>query len=136
MPTINPSLPTRTPPGFPFRIQEGSPAYTANLDAAVGCQFEGIGGQVFGMNNEPLQNVTVNVSSNTGFNQSTISGSNPRYGQAGWQVQVNSAAAPGIYSVELRSQQGVPLSPKVQVAFPGTCSQNLALVNFFQTRPY
>jgi len=134
--TIDPSLPTKTPPGFPFKIGENNPAYTANLDASTGCNFQGIGGQVYDMNTQPLFNITINVSSPNGFNQSTTSGSNPRYGPSGWQVQTGANVSNATYLVELRTDKGVPLSPKVSVAFSGICDQNLALINFFQTRPF
>lgn len=136
LPTINPSLPTKTPPGFPFRVAPGSPGYTANLNASIGCNFQGIGGQVFDMNNQPLLNITVRVSSSTGFNQTAVTGSNPQYGAAGWQIQTDVRPSASQFVVELRTQQGVPLSPQVQVGFPGTCDRNLAIINFFQTRPY
>ena len=88
------------------------------------------------MNNEPLPNITIAVSSSSGFNQTTTSGSNPRYGTAGWQVQTGAQASNASYLVELRSDKGVPLSTKVTVTFGGACNQNLALINFFQTRPF
>src|SRR5258706_6928734 len=76
-PTIDPNLPTRTPTGFSFKLQEGSPALIANLDAAVGCSFQGLGGQIFDMNNQPAMNLQIHVTSANGFNQTTSSGSNP-----------------------------------------------------------
>jgi len=136
VPTINPSLPTKTPTGFPFKVAPGSPGYTANLNASIGCAFQGVGGQVFDMNNQPLLNITVHVSSANGFNQTAVTGSNPQYGPAGWQIQTDVRPSASQFIVELRTQQGVPLSPQVQVGFPGTCDRNLAIINFFQTRPY
>ncbi len=139
IPTKTP-LPTSqfspTPAGFPFKVQPNTPQLTANFDASTGCSFEGIGGQVFGMNNEPLTGITVQVTSPTGFNQSTITGSNPNFGQAGWRVQVDVKPNNFIYTVELHSPQGVPLSDKVQIPFPNACNANLALINFIQTRPF
>ncbi|MEP7287524.1 MAG: hypothetical protein ABI947_17335 [Chloroflexota bacterium] len=135
-PTIDPSLPTLTPRGFPFKIAENTPSLTANLNTAVGCSFEGIGGQVLGLNNEAVANVTIAVSASNGFNKMTTSGSNSRYGESGWEIQVDAQPNTQIYTIELRSDKGVPLSPKVQVAFPGACDRNLALINFLQTRPF
>jgi hypothetical protein len=40
------------------------------------------------------------------------------------------------YFVELISNSGTVVSPAVQVSFPNNCAQNLALVNFEQTRPF
>jgi hypothetical protein len=135
LPTVDPNLPTQTPVGFPFKIQEGSPAYLANLEA-TGCSFQGVGGQVFGTNGEPLFNLQIAVTSGAGFSTTVSSGSNARYGESGWLAQVDAAANAQTYTVELRNSQGVALSPKVTVSFSGSCDQNLALINFLQTRPY
>jgi hypothetical protein len=89
------------------------------------------------MNNQGIQGLTIAVTGPGGFNQSAQTGSAPAsYGTAGFLVQIGQAPIAGTYTVELRTDKGVPLSPKVKVAFPGTCDKNLALVNFFQTRPY
>ena len=89
------------------------------------------------MNNEPLQGLTVVVSATNGFTGNATTGSAPpSYGSAGFLIMIGGSPAAGAYTVELRSNKGVPLSPKVKVSFPGVCNQNLALINFFQKRPY
>jgi hypothetical protein len=123
---------------FPFQVQPGSPQLTSNLDTSIGCAFQGIGGQVYGLQNEPLTGIQVNVSSTAGFNQTTTSGSAPQqfYGPAGWLVQVGSTPNNQTYTIEVRGSDGTALSPKVQVTFLGSCDRNLALVNFIQARPF
>jgi hypothetical protein len=121
-----------------FRVQPGTPQFTAQFaNPALGCNYQGIAGQVFGQNgSDPLPGIQVNVTSPTGFNQTTVSGSNPQFGQAGWQVQVDAKPNNLTYTIELRNPQGVPLSDKVNITFSGACNGNLALINFVQTRPF
>jgi hypothetical protein len=137
-PTNTPRPPSATVFTFPFQVQPGSPQLTTNLDASIGCAFQGIGGQVYGLQNQPLTGIQVNVSSTAGFNSTTTSGSAPQqfYGPAGWLVQVGSTPNNQTYTIEVRGSDGTALSPKVQVTFLGSCDQNLALVNFIQARPF
>ena len=129
--------PTPTRVGdFPFKVQPNTPQLTTNFaNPGLGCNYQGIAGQTFGMNSEPLTGIQVVISSAIGFNQTTISGSNPAFGQAGWQVQVDTKPNNMVYTVELRTAQGVPVSDKVPVGFPGACDRNLAVINFILSRP-
>jgi hypothetical protein len=88
------------------------------------------------MNNQAANNVQIHVTSAAGFNQTTTSNSNPAFGPGGWQIQTGVQPTSEAFTVELTNPQGIPLSPKVKVNFSGSCDQNLALINFFQTRPY
>ncbi len=128
---------TATQPA-PFKVQPGAPQLTSNFaNPSLGCAYEGLAGQVFGLTGgDPVTGIQVNVSAPTGFNQTTVSGSNPQFGQAGWQVQVDAKPNNVTYTIELRNAQGVPISDKLNVTFPGTCDRNLAIVNFVQTRPF
>ncbi len=129
-----PITPTQAPA---FTVLPPSPSLTSNfVNPGAGCNFMGIGGQVYDMNNQPLPGIQISVTSDTGFNQTTISGSNTTMGQSGWLIQVDTKVSPITYIVELKSPQGVSLSNKVRVSFPGTCEQNLALINFKQGRPF
>jgi hypothetical protein len=136
-PLPSPTGPTPTKVGdFPFKVQANTPQLTTNFaNPALGCSYQGIAGQTFGMNNEPLTGIQVVISSALGFNQTTISGSNPAFGQAGWHVQVDTKPNNLVYTVELRSAQGVPVSDKVSIAFPNACDRNLAIINFILNRP-
>ncbi len=132
------SGPTATKAGqLPFKVQAGTPVLTPNTDAVTACAFQGIRGLVYDMNGNPLAGLQIAVTNDSGFNQNTVTGSNPAlFGQGGWQVQLGTAPNNLTYSVELRSNEGVPLSDKVKVTFPNSCDKNLALVNFAQTRPF
>ncbi len=133
----SPTGPTATKIGdFPFKLQQGTPQLTTNFaNASLGCSFQGIAGQTFGLSNEPLTGIQVVITSNVGFNQTTITGSNPTFGQAGWMVQVDTKPNNAVYTIELRTAEGVPVSDKVSIPFPNACDRNLAIINFFLSRP-
>jgi hypothetical protein len=135
IPTALPSPTGPTPSPFPFQLRGNQVQYLANFANTAGCAWQGIGGQVFDVNGNPLDGIQVAVY-NQSFNQITQSGTNSFYGAGGWEVTVGTAAAPQQFIVELRSQLGVTISNPVNVSFPGDCGQNVAVVNFDQTRPF
>jgi hypothetical protein len=145
-PTVDPNIPPTLAPitqealgptlsPFPFAPRDQI-IYTLNFANTAGCNWQGVGGQVFDVNNQALPNINVHVIGAGGFDRSTVSGTNSLYGQSGWEINVGNTVAPATFIVELRSPQGTVISPQVQVTFPGNCNGNLALVNFVQTRPF
>lgn len=142
VPSITPTLgnftpqPTVPPPSpFPFSLRDSQVIYTLNFANTAGCSWQGIGGQVFDMNGQPLTQVRVHVFG-AGIDQFTTSGSNTLYGISGWEVPLSTSLTNNTYLVELQSAQGTIISPQVAVTFTQDCSKNLALVNFEQERPF
>lgn len=139
VPTIAPnftSQPTEPPPSpFPFDWKDGQVIYTTNFANTAGCAWQGLGGQVFDLNDQPLTQIRVHVFG-SGIDTYAVSGSNTLYGISGWEIPVSNAVSGNTYLVELQTSQGTIVSPQVQVTFTSDCSRNLALVNFKQTRPF
>lgn len=146
-PSITPTGPTLTftptPSPFPFRVRGGASGvvFTANFANTAGCAWQGIGGQIFGLQGEGLLGYQIRVTGGGlgegGAGVIVASGSNTLYGSpSGWEVFVSGQTNNNTYFVELLSPSGVVVSPAVQVTFPNNCAQNLALVNFEQTRPF
>ena len=131
--TPQPLEPTLSP--FPFTLKDGQAIVTSNFANSAGCAWEGIGGQVTDINDQPIGQIRVHVFG-SGIDTYTASGTNTLYGPSGWEVPLSNAVSTNTYYVELQSAQGTPISETVQVTFPGVCRQNLALVNFRQTRPF
>jgi hypothetical protein len=103
----------------------------------AGCAWQGLGGQVFGLDGNPLPGLQIHVFGADGdIDAFRTSGENSLYGVAGWEQPVGTAIASRTYFVELRSPQGTVISERIQITFPGACDQNLAIVNFAQTRPF
>ncbi len=129
--------PTEPPPSpFPFALRDNQPpTYTLNFANSAGCSWQGIGGQVSDMSAQAIGGIRVHVYG-SGIDTYTSSGSNSLYGASGWEVPLSNTVNTNIYFVELQSQGGTIISETVQVRFSGVCQQNLALVNFAQTRPF
>jgi hypothetical protein len=134
LPSPLPSPTGPTPSPFPFALRDSQVTFTTNFANTAGCAWQGVGGQVFDSNGNPLTNIRVRVLGQN-FEQFTTSGANSLYGVGGYEISVGTASAPATFIVELLSEQGTVISPQVTVAFPGDCTRNLALVNFIQSRP-
>lgn len=126
--------PTEPPPSpYPFALRD-QVIFTTNFANTAGCSWQGIGGQVFDMQGFPLTQVRVHVFGG-GVDLYTASGTNTLYGQSGWEVPLSNITNNNTYIVELQTAQGTIISPQIQVTFRNNCAENLALVNFQQTRP-
>ncbi|MBI5960484.1 MAG: hypothetical protein HY866_17210 [Chloroflexi bacterium] len=133
-PTYTPTGPTATStPEFPYIVQPGSISLRQATNAA-GCNWQGIGGQVTTDRAEPIAGVQIRVRGDTLAEQSTLSGTNMAYGPSGWEIQVAALTNTERYYIDLwiDNQQ---VSDTVQIVFPNSCQQNLAVVNFIRTRP-
>jgi hypothetical protein len=125
--------PTQSP--FPFRLREENVILTQNFANSGGCAWQGLGGQAFGLDGTPLPGLQIHVFGDT-VDFFVATGSNTLYGPAGWEQPVDTTINNKTYFVQLLSAQGTIISETIQVDFPGDCSQNLALVNFIQDRPF
>jgi hypothetical protein len=133
-PTLPPlvSGPTESP--FPFAARD-QVVFTQNFANTAGCNWQGIGGQVFDLNGQPLVNIRVHVFG-SGVDLFAVSGSNTLYGVSGWEIQLTNGITTNSYVVELQSAQGTIISPQIAITFPADCARNLAVINFVQTRPF
>ncbi len=127
-PTLEPSL---SP--FLFDLREGNVIFTSNFANTAGCAWQGIGGQVFDLGGAPMDGLRLHVFGGD-IDRRVDSGSNSLYGAAGWEMPVDNKITANTYYVELESQGGTVISPRITVTFPSDCTKNLALVNFVQVR--
>ncbi len=138
LPTATPTgptpVPTEAPSPFPFQLRDDSVIFTQNFANTAGCAWQGVGGQVFGLDGNPLSGLQIHVfgSDVDMFRQA---GENTLYGPAGWEHKVADTINNTTYFVQLHSAQGTIISDRIQVTFPSDCAQNLALIYFVQTRP-
>lgn len=127
---------TNTLSPYPFAMQEGSPRMRTNFANAAGCSWQGLAGQVITQTNEPITGVQIRVSGQELSSPLvTLSGSSTVYGPSGWEIVVDNKTNNNSYTVSLWSGD-IQVSPEVEVVFPNSCEQNLAMINFLQTRPY
>lgn len=133
-PTVGPT--NTAPPPLPFAL-EGEVTLVPNTFNTAGCSWQGIGGQVLGINDQPYTTqLRVQV---TGPGQSDLqpvsTGTNQFYGRSGFEVKVADAVTAATYTVTLQSPAGTVVAPPVRVTFPATCDQNTAILTFKQVRP-
>jgi hypothetical protein len=140
-PTVTPTptetltaTPSPTPtPTFPF-VPLRAPTFT-RFQGRLDCDFQGVSGVVFGLQQERLTariGIQAQVTG-TNFNERVPIESDSNYG---WVIQVSRRLGRGTYSVQLLSREGVTLSQAVNVRFDGDCNRNLAQVDFTQIRPF
>ena len=129
--------PTQPPPSpFPFTLKDGQVIFSGNFANSAGCAWQGIGGQVFDVNNQPLTNVRAHVFG-SGIDTFAQAGSNSLYGPSGWEVPVGTVLSGNTYQVELQTVNGTIISQPVTVVFTANdCQRNLALVNFIASRGF
>jgi hypothetical protein len=139
-PTASPTgpTPTREPTlsPFPFALRENNITFTQNFSNSAGCAWQGIVGQVYDLNNNPMTGgLQVHVFGGD-IDRFVEVGTNTLVGAGGWEQVVDTTINTTTYFVELLSAQGTPISDRIQVTFPGDCGQNSAVIVFIQTRPF
>lgn len=132
------TLPPPTPtPDYVFRVDPNMPQFVQYVaGGAPDCNFQGISGLVFDLQLSRLtaqSGVSAFVRSDTGFSQAVAIDSDPLWG---WLIRVDNKTNSLTYFVELRGENNAVLSPPIRVSFPNDCSQNMAVVNFSQSRPF
>lgn len=143
--TTDPSLPADAQPGlnlvtpteeitsaFPFITRDVR--YEANLNSQ-GCQWVSIAGNVTGISGEPLTDLAIEVIGD-GYQKILFSGSAQQFGLSGFEFPVGTTPRRLQFSVQLLNSTGVPISDFIFVTTGETCSDNVAIVEFVQTRSY
>jgi hypothetical protein len=105
----------------------------------IGCNWFGIGGQVFDLQGAPLVGTSVLVGgklSGKPVNLLTLTGTARQYGEAGYELQLDDhpVSSVGTLWIQLTDQAGLPLSGKISFDTSDDCQKNLVLINFRQVR--
>lgn len=117
---------------FPFSARPVR--YEANLNSQ-GCQWLSIAGSVTGISGEPLTDLAVEVIGD-GYQKTLFSGSAQQFGLSGFEFPVGTTPRTAEFSIQLLNSTGVPISDFIFVTTGETCSNNVAIVEFVQTRSY
>lgn len=126
--------PTITRSAFTYDLQTGTPTYLANFINTSGCNWFGIVGRAFGLDGNPVINLTVHLEGG-GIDADVVTGSGPSaLGPGGYQFPISDhpIATTDTYKIQLRNNSGTPLSDVIAVRTFGDCAKNLVLVNFTQ----
>jgi hypothetical protein len=135
--TLTPSatLGTVTPAGAAFGLQPGSPVAIPNIANNDQCNWMGVGGQVFDLDDSPIPGQPVRIDGTLAGQLvliDTLTGSAPALGPAGYVFNLSDhpIASQGTLFIQLRDNQGIPLSERIPITTFDTCDKNLVLVNW------
>lgn len=130
--------PSPEPTGVPFTVT------VKYVDSSImhpesGCNFFGVGGAVFDLQNNPFKGMVVKLEGSAGgkfYSQLTVSGTAPAYGQSGFEFALGSKPvdSSGTMTVQLLDQAGLPLSGVNTFDTYADCTKNLPIVRFEQIK--
>lgn len=155
VPTLTPVLPRATQPAAEvnalpaaapeyvwgnryFIPQEGTPVGMANwAHPDLGCNWQGVAGQVFDLNGEPA--LTLVVEAGGTFNGApvlglSVTGITSVYGPGGYEIQLGNVPLTTSQQVwvQLKDGDGKALSEPIFLDTVASCDQNLILLNFVE----
>jgi len=123
-------------------VRQGFPKAIENIyHPELGCEWMGVGGQVVDLSDAPVTGLIVRLGGRlpgVKIEENTISltGVALNYGRSGYEFKLadQPIASQGLLWVQLINQSGVPISEKVYFDTFDSCTQNLILIDFKQTR--
>jgi hypothetical protein len=124
---------------IPYRLQPGSPLAMENIfHQERGCNWMGIGGQVFGESGQPIGMLVVEVGGQLEgekIEALTLTGSASQWGPGGFEF--NLAEKPILSSeslwVQVLDLEGNPLSEQVYIDTFDDCERAVVMVNFIHS---
>ena len=130
----NTPLPTGKPFQATLQALDGSIMHT---DAE--CNWMGVGGEAYDLNNEPLIGLTVHLAGTLDgqeIDQYTVTGVAPQYGRAGFEFTLSDHPIESFKTlyIELLDQAGLPLSDQIYFSTYNDCTKTLILVRFKRVR--
>ena len=123
---------------YPFGLQASPQGLSAALyDPSRGCDWMGVAGRVFDLQNRPVKGIRVALTGYLGMNRVellSLSGTALQYGPSGYEFTLANAptASTGRLSIQLFDQSDLPLSPKIVFDTYAECESNLILIDFKQ----
>jgi hypothetical protein len=131
------STPTPLPP--PFALQPGNPVRIPNIANDKECEWLGVGGQVFNLENQPIANLGIHLEGELDgepVSLDTLSGSAPDIGPSGYVF--NLADQPIVSEetlwIQLNDGSGTPLSDQIFFNTTEECNENFVMINWRQVR--
>ena len=144
IPTDTP-IPSETPvptadieSGTTFILQDGSPSYEVNsYHTDAGCDWLGVGGQVFDKDGAPVPGILVEAGGSLGdidITGLTLSGMAPNYGEGGYEITLHNTpiASEDAIWIQVLDQANLPLTEKIYFQTFDSCDSNLVRINFVQ----
>jgi hypothetical protein len=124
-----------------YEVQSGTPVVMANfIKPDLGCNFSGVGGQVFGRDQAPVNGLVVEVHGPIdGEDQTLVSltGTELAFGPGGYLVQLADKPfdSQSELTIQLFDLTGKPESEPITFDTSQRCDENLVLMNFVRVSP-
>ncbi|MGD9093687.1 MAG: hypothetical protein PVF74_12635 [Anaerolineales bacterium] len=141
-PASQPFTPTALPTVGPvYMLQAGTPLELKNfIDTSAGCDWMGIGGQVFDLDGIPMTEFILEVGGYLGDDeimQMGITGDTPSLGPGGYSIKLSDQPFSSEDSLwlQLFGLNGHPLSETVYFSTHQDCDKNFILINFVKVPP-
>jgi hypothetical protein len=138
--TMTPTaMPTATEKPMPF-IMKGTPELLPDsmFFQGYGCAYLFIGGQVWNLQDAPIEDLNVHLSGSYGdelVEENSLTGSVTAYGDSGYGfILTNQQIEESSLFIQLEDETGNPLSSLILLKTSSSCQENLMLVNFKQVR--
>ncbi len=134
------TAPAAPPQGYPFQLRVSPNRVPSTImHPDQGCNWLGVGGQVFDLQGSPLVGLTIQLGGSLNgkpINLLSLTGTATQYGPGGFEFNLGDkpVATTGSLWIQLLDQAGLALSDRVLVDTSNDCSQNLVLLNFKQVR--
>lgn len=131
---------TETSPGYPFSLQVGSPTLIQNFVNDQGCEWMGVFGQIFNLDNQPILELAVRLGGELEgldpIDMTALSGSAPDLGPGAYLFNIadQPIASEGTLWIQLDDGGGNPLSDRIYLNTSDSCTENLVMVNWRQVR--
>jgi hypothetical protein len=127
-------------PDFPYRLQSGTPAVLTNFLNSDGCNYMGVGGQVFKLNGDAVTGLVVEITGTLGGKNVlflVLTGSVQNLGPGGYEVKLGTqpVASNGTLKIQVFDLNGIPQTPLTPISTYADCTKNFILVNFFERFP-
>jgi hypothetical protein len=124
--------PTPSPTPWPY-LQHGYTYKVPNDKNDAGCDWLGVGGQVFDAQGISFPGVTIRCSSG-GWQGTSVSGSHPEYGLGGWEVYLYDQPRDETWNCQVM-EGAVGVSPAVvfSTTTQNGCNQNSVRIDFKRT---
>jgi hypothetical protein len=143
LPLVCLALPFLLGNALPIRFfrQPGTPAALPNfLQPEAGCNWSGVGGQVFDLSGKPVVGVNIVLTGSLEGKQHleyALTGSSLALGPGGFQFKLadHLVSSQGALYLQVKDLNGFFLSPPIPFDTYLSCDKNFVLVNFVEVSP-
>lgn len=121
-----------------YLLQPGTPVAIQNfVQPEAGCNWTGVGGQVFNLERNPVIGLIVKVEGTLEGNPVlyyALTGSSIKFGSGGFDIQLaeQPVASQGTLKIQLLDTAGIPISASIPLNTYDSCDRNLILINLVE----